>query len=74
MEHVHLVVEYTLLARFGGGDKVPVEQVEEVLARVCELELDLFALAADEYELAGHRGAAGGLLFLDALDGAPAGA
>ena len=67
------MVKDTLLARFSGRDEVPVKQVDQVLAGVCELELDLFALASDEHEFAGHRTAAGGLLFLDALDSAPAG-
>ena len=65
------MVKDTLLARLSGGDEVPVEQVEQILARVCELELDLLALAADERELPGHCRAARSLLFLDALYCAP---
>lgn len=45
---MHLEVKHALFAGFCSGDQLSVEEIEEILARVCELELDLLALASDE--------------------------
>ena len=49
---MHLEVKHAPFAGFRSGDQLSVEEIEEVLARVCELELDLLALASDERLLA----------------------
>ena len=49
---MHLQVKHALFARFRSGNQMSVEEIEEILARVCELELDLLALASDERPLA----------------------
>lgn len=66
------MVRYTLLARLSSRDEVSAEQVDQALACVCKLELDLFALASDEPELGASRSRCG-ILSLDALDIAPVG-
>ena len=71
---MHFEVKDTLLAQFCSGDQLAVEQVEQVLACICELELNLLALAADECLLTLGRTAIGGLSLLDAFDSVPAGA
>ena len=69
---MHLEVKHALLPGFGGGDEVPLKQIQEILARIRELELDLLALASDELLLVLFRATAGRLLLLDTLDRAPA--
>ena len=71
---MHFEVKDALLTQFCGRDQLVVEQVEQVLACICKLELDLLVLAADEHLLMLGHMAIGGLLLLDASDSAPAGA
>jgi len=77
---MHFGVKDVLLTWFCSGDQLVVEQV---LACICKLKLNLLALAVDECLLTlaadehlltlGHT-AIGGLLLLNAFDGVPAGA
>ena len=67
--HVHLVVEDLALASLGLGDKALVKNVEDILADLLELELDLLAVLADDTDVL--VGALGLLLLLDAGDDAP---
>ena len=68
---VHLEVENALFPCFRGGDQVPVEKIQEVLACIGELELDLLALAPYESLFSWRRATVGRLLFLDPFDRAP---
>ena len=80
---MHFEVKDALLTWFCSGDQLVVEQIEQVLACICKLKLNLLALAVNECLLAlaaderlltlGHT-AIGGLLLLNAFDGVPAGA
>jgi hypothetical protein len=70
-KHIHLVVEDLALAGLGLGDKALVENVEDILADLLKLELDLLAVLADDANVL--LGALGLLLLLDAGDDAPGG-
>ena len=49
--YVHLVVEYLRLASCGRGDEVLVENVEDILADLGKLTLDLLPVALDHLDL-----------------------
>ena len=63
------MVEDLALAGLGLGDKALVENVEDILADLLELKLDLLAVLADDTDVL--VGALGLLLLLDAGDDAP---
>jgi len=63
------VVEDLTLAGLGLGDKALVKNVEDILADLLELKLDLLAVLADDANVL--LGALGLLLLLDAGDDAP---
>lgn len=65
------MVEDLALASLGLGDEALVEDVEDILADLLELELDLLAVLADDADVL--VGALGLLLLLDAGDDAPGG-
>jgi hypothetical protein len=67
----HLVVEDLGLARLGLGDEGVIEDVEDILADLLELGLDLLAVVADGADVL--LGALGLLLLLDRRDDAPRG-
>jgi hypothetical protein len=67
--YAHLVVEDLGLARLGLGDEGLVEDVEDILADLLELGLDLLAVVADGANVL--LGALGLLLLLDRGDDAP---
>jgi hypothetical protein len=67
--YAHLVVEHLGLARFGLGDKRVVKDVEDILADLLELGLDLLSVVADGANVL--LGALGLLLLLDRGDDAP---
>lgn len=71
IKHVHLVVEDLALASLGLGDEALVENVEDILADLLKLELDLLAVLANDADVL--LGALGLLLLLDAGDDAPGG-
>jgi len=68
---VHLVVKYLGLARGGGGNEVLVENVEDIIADLGELGLDLESVLLNETDL--RRVALGLLLLLDGRDDSPRG-
>ena len=68
---IHLVVEDLGLARLGRGDEVLVEDLEDVLADIGQLVLDLLAVVLDQGDLAGV--ALGLLLLLDGSNDSPRG-
>jgi hypothetical protein len=68
-DNAHLVVEDLGLARLGLGDKRVVEDVENILADLLELGLDLLSVVADGANVL--LGALGLLLLLDRGDDAP---
>lgn len=70
-ENVHLVVEDLRLAGLGVGDKAVVEDIEDILADLLELELDLGAVLADGADVL--VGALALLLLLNGGDDAPGG-
>jgi hypothetical protein len=67
--YAHLVVEDLGLARLGLGDKGLVEDVEDILADLLELGLDLLTVVADGTDVLLR--ALGLLLLLDRGDDAP---
>jgi hypothetical protein len=67
--YAHLVVEDLGLARLGLGDERVVEDVEDILADLLELRLDLLAVVADGAEVLLR--ALGVLLLLDGRNDAP---
>jgi hypothetical protein len=67
--YAHLVVEDLGLARLGLGDEGLVENVEDILAHLLELRLDLLAVVADGADVL--LGALGLLLLLNRGDDAP---
>lgn len=67
--NVHLVVEDLALAGLGLGDEAVVEDVEDILADVLELGLDLLAVLADDADVLIR--ALGLLFLLDAGDDSP---
>ena len=67
--YAHLVVEVLGLARLGLGDKGLIKDVEDILADLLELGLDLLAVVADGANVL--LGALGLLLLLDRGDDAP---
>jgi hypothetical protein len=69
--NAHLVVEDLGLARLGLGDEGLVEDIEDILAGLLELGLDLLAVVADGANVL--LGALGLLLLLDRGDDAPRG-
>jgi hypothetical protein len=69
--HIHLVVEDLALASLGLGDEALVKNVEDILADLLKLKLDLLAVLADDANML--LGALGLLLLLDAGDDAPGG-
>jgi len=69
LDNAHLVVEDLGLARLGLGDKRVVEDVEDILADLLELRLDLLSVVADGANVL--LGAFGLLLLLDRGDDAP---
>ena len=69
MKRLHLVVEDLRLARRGRGDEVLVENVEDILANLGKLTLDLLPLALDHFDL--DLVALRLLLLLDGGDDAP---
>ena len=68
-KHIHLVVEDLALAGLGLGDEALVKNVEDILADLLELKLDLLTVLADDTNVL--LGALGLLLLLDAGDDAP---
>jgi hypothetical protein len=68
-DDAHLVVEDLGLARLGLGDEGVVEDVEDILADLLELGLDLLSVVADGANVL--LGALGLLLLLDRGDDAP---
>lgn len=69
--NVHLVVEHLALARLGLGDEALVKDIEDILADILELCLDLLAVLADDADVLLR--ALGLLFLLDAGDDAPRG-
>jgi hypothetical protein len=69
--HIHLVVEDLALASLCLGDEALVKDVEDILADLLELKLDLLAVLADDADVLVS--ALGLLLLLDAGDDAPRG-
>jgi hypothetical protein len=69
--HIHLVVKDLALTSLGLGDEALVKDVENILADLLELELDLLAVLADDTNVL--VGALSLLLLLDAGDDAPRG-
>ena len=67
----HLVVEDLALASLGLGNEALVENVEDILADLLKLKLDLLTVLADDANVL--LGALGLLLLLDAGDDAPGG-
>jgi hypothetical protein len=67
--YAHLVVEDLGLARLGLGDKGVIEDIEDILADLLELGLDLLAVVADGADVL--LGALGLFLLLDRRDDAP---
>jgi hypothetical protein len=67
--NIHLVVEHLALARLGLGDEALVEDIEDILADILELRLDLLAVLADDADVLLR--ALGLLFLLDAGDDAP---
>lgn len=65
------MVEDLALARLGLGDEAVVEHIEDVLADLLELRLNLLAVIADDADVLVR--ALGLLLLLDAGDDAPRG-
>ena len=63
LAHSHLVVEDLGLAGFGLGDQRVIEDVENILADILELGLDLLTIIADGLDVL--VGALGFLLLLD---------
>ena len=68
-EHVHLMVENLRLARLGLRDEGFVQHIENVLADLLELGLDLLSVIADGANVLVR--ALGLLLLLDRRDNAP---
>jgi hypothetical protein len=50
--NVHLEIKHALFTEFCSRDQLSIEEIEEVLAHICELELELLALGSDERQLA----------------------
>lgn len=71
MVDIHLVVEHLRLARLSGRDKVLVQDVQDVIADLGQLCLDLLSVLLDEANL--RRVALGLLLLLDRGDDSPGG-
>jgi hypothetical protein len=61
--NAHLVVEDLALARLGLGDEAVIEHIEDILAHVLQLGLDLLAVVADDADVL--LGALGLLFLLD---------
>lgn len=70
-EHAHLVVEHLGLSRRSGGNKVLVENLEDVIANLGEFRLDLDSVLLDETDLGAV--ALRLLLLLDRSDNPPRG-
>lgn len=68
---VHLVVKDLGLARLGLGDERLVEDIEDILADLLQLGLNLLAVVADDGDVL--LGALGFLLLLDGRNNAPRG-
>jgi hypothetical protein len=69
LANLHLVVEDLALARLRLGDEAVIEDVEDILADVLELGLDLLAVFADDSDVLVR--ALGLLLLLDAGNDTP---
>ena len=67
--NAHLVVEHLALTSLGLGNEALVENVEDILADLLKLKLDLLTVLADDANVL--LGALGLLLLLDAGDDAP---
>ena len=67
--NIHLVVEDLALASLGLGNEAVVEDVEDILADVLQLSLDLLTVVADDVNVL--VGALGLLFLLDAGDDTP---